>query len=90
MYGIHHMLQRTQIYLDRHLHRDLKVGATSMNITISEYIRRILSEKVYSKKFTGGKITVKAPLSSMAKRSVRLGKKDLAKNFDAYLEQSLV
>ncbi len=85
-----YIMQRTQIYLEKNLHNDLKVGASLMNITISDYIRRILSEKIYQKKFNEEKKPMKHSLTTLAKKGIRLGHKNLARNFDAYLEESLL
>lgn len=83
-------MQRTQIYFPEELHKDLKTTAKMMNVSLSEYIRMILEEKTYSKpiKITTPKKKRGSPLV-LAKNSVPLGKKDYAKNFDAYFEESL-
>lgn len=59
-----------------------------MKISVSGYIRKILEEKLYAKAL---KITAKkrgSPLE-IAKVAIPFGKKDVAKNFDAYFEESL-
>lgn len=87
MYDIHQML-RTQIYFPRELYQDLKTGATVNNLSLSEYIRRIIREKLYA---TAKKIkipTKRGRLSVLAKNAISFGKRDLAKKFDEYLESS--
>lgn len=83
-------MQRTQIYFPEELHKDLKITAKIMNVSLSEYIRMILEEKTYSKpiKITSPKKKRGSPLV-LAENSVSMGIKDLSKNFDKYLEESL-
>jgi len=88
MYIIHHM-KRTQIYLEENLYQDLTIGAQLLNVSVSEYIRRLLSKEIYLKKITDFPLPKRASLINIAKGSVSLGKKDLARNFDFYLEKSL-
>ena len=59
------------------------------NLSLSEYIRRIIKEKLYAatKKI---KISAeKGKLSVLAKNAIPFGKSDLAEKFDEYLEASL-
>lgn len=81
-------MQRTQIYFPSDLHEDLMVGAKLMNVSLSEYIRIILAEKLYR---TPLKIKTKknGGLSLIAKNAVSFGIKDLARNFNKYFEASL-
>lgn len=81
-------MQRTQIYFPRDLHEDLMIGAKLMNVSLSEYIRIILTEKLYK---TPLKIKTKnnGGLSLIAKKAVSFGIKDLARNFNKYFEASL-
>lgn len=58
------------------------------NLSLSEYIRRIVREKLYSSAKKIKIPTKKGRLSLLAKNAISLGKKDLAKNFDRYLEDS--
>jgi len=83
-------MQRTQIYFPEELHKDLKIAAKMASISLSEYIRMILEEKTYSKpiKIISPKKKRGSPLV-LAKNAVPLGKKDFAKNFDKYFEESL-
>jgi len=80
-------MRRTQIYFPKSLHRDLKTGAAIMNKNLSEYIRMVLEEKLYSKPVKTAKKKVR--LSIIAKNAISFGKKDLARNFDKYFEASL-
>lgn len=83
-------MQRTQIYFPEDLHQDLKVAAKMMGVSLSEYIRMILEEKTYSKAIPEIKPKKKGRgLLILADNAVPLGKKDYAKNFDAYFEESL-
>lgn len=83
-------MQRTQIYFPEHLHDDLRLGAAAMNVSLSEYIRMILEEKLY-KKPVKKKIfsKKKANLMVIAENAINLGPKDIARNFDKYFEESL-
>lgn len=83
-------MQRTQIYFPEELHKDIKIAAKMAGVSLSEYIRMILEEKTYSKtiKITSPKKKRGSPLV-LAENSVPLGKKDFAKNFDKYFEESL-
>lgn len=84
------MMQRTQIYFPEELHQDLKIAAKMANVSLSEYIRMILEEKTYSKPFKEIKPKKKnRGLLILADNAVPFGKKDIAKNFDKYLEESL-
>lgn len=79
---------RTQIYFPEQLYQELKTGAAMSNLSLSEYIRRIIKAKLYS---SIEKIEVplrKGKLSVLAKNAISFGKRDLAKNFDKYLEAS--
>ena len=79
---------RTQIYFPEQLYQELKTGAAMSNLSLSEYIRRIIKAKLYS---SIKKIEVplrKGKLSVLAKNAISFGKRDLAKNFDKYLEAS--
>lgn len=83
-------MQRTQIYFPESLHQDIKIGAKAMNISLSEYIRRILEEKLYSRPMKEKKSKKKkASLMIIAENAVNLGPPDLARNFDKYFEESL-
>lgn len=83
-------MQRTQIYFPEGLHQDLKIAAKINNVSLSEYIRMILEEKTYSKPVPKIKPERKGRgLLVLADNAVSFGKKDLAKNFDKYLEESL-
>jgi len=81
---------RTQIYFPEELHEDLKIAAKMRGISMSEYIRMILEEKTYSKPIPKAKPKKKSRgLLILADNAISFGKKDLAKNFDRYLEESL-
>lgn len=55
-----------------------------------KYIRMILEEKTYSKPMTKTKLKKKnRGLLILADNAIPLGKKDYAKNFDKYFEESL-
>lgn len=82
-------MQRTQIYFPKELHQDLLVGAKMNNLTLSAYIRKILSEKLYSLSTKPTKVKSRARPSIIAKYAVDLGIRDAAKNFDKYFEESL-
>jgi len=87
---IYIMMQRTQIYFPESLHKDLKIGAKTMNISLSEYIRIILKRNLYAKYESNDLLPKKkADLSIIAKNAISFGKKDLARNFDEYFEASL-
>lgn len=83
-------MQRTQIYFPENLHQDLKIAAKMAGVSLSEYIRMILEEKTYFKpiKITTPRKKGGSPLI-LAENAVPLGKKDFAKNFDKYFEESL-
>lgn len=58
------------------------------NLSLSEYIRRIIRERLYP---ASEKVEVprkKGRLSVLARGAISFGKKDLARNFDKYLEAS--
>ena len=80
-------MQRTQIYFPKSLHQDLKTGAAMMNKTLSEFIRMVLEEKLYSRPIKAVKKKVR--LSVIAKNAISFGKKDIARNFSKYFEESL-
>lgn len=80
---------RTQIYFPKDLYQELKTGAVMNNLSLSEFIRRILREKIFSSKEKVKIPSKKGDLSLLAKKAVSFGKKDLAENFDKYLEASL-
>ena len=83
-------MQRTQIYFPEPLHEDLTIGAKTMGISLSEYIRKILEESLYlvpRKKMKARKRKVN--LSIIAENAINLGPRDLARNFDKYFEESL-
>ena len=84
------MMQRTQIYFPKELHQDLKVSAKMANVSLSEYIRMILEEKSYFKEMPKSKPKKKGRgLLILADNAIPFGKKDISKNFDKYLEESL-
>lgn len=89
MYNIHHM-RRTQIYLQDYLYQDLAVGAKMLEVSMSEYIRRLLDEGLYAIK---NKLLVKkeqkSSLMIISEKAINAGKTDIAENFDKYFEQSL-
>jgi len=83
-------MQRTQIYFPESLYEDIRTGASSMGVTVSEYIRRVLKETLYdmsTKVSIPNKKTTRPTL--LAKSAVSLGKTDLSRNFGRYLEASL-
>jgi len=82
---------RTQIYFPKSLHEDLKTEAAAMGISLSEYIRMVLEEKLYLKKPTRNSLVKKekAKPSVIAESAISFGIKDLARNFDKYFEASL-
>lgn len=83
-------MKRTQIYFPEELHKDLKVGAAMHKVSLSEYIRMILEEKLYNKTAKKKKpAKKKASLLILADNAVSFGIKDLARNFDKYFEASL-
>jgi len=84
------MMQRTQIYFPEELHKDLKIGAKIMNISLSEYIRVVLKKNLYAK-YREEKVPAKkkAGLSLLAKNAIDLGPPDLSRNFDKYSETLL-
>jgi hypothetical protein len=82
-------MKRTQIYLEENLYQDLNIGSQLLGISVSEYIRRLLSKEIYLRKITDFPLLKRVSLINIVKGSVSLGKKDLAKNFDFYLEKSL-
>lgn len=88
MYSIHQIL-RTQIYFPKDLYQELKTGAVMNNLSLSEYIRRILKEKIFSSKEKVKVLTKKGKPSFLVKKAISFGKKDVAKNFDKYFEASL-
>lgn len=82
-------MKRTQIYFPKDLYEKLKLGATLNEISVSEYIRKIIKEKVYK---TNKKLKVPKKggnLSLISKNAVSFGIKDLSRNFDKYFEKSL-
>lgn len=82
-------MQRTQIYFPKDLHQDLKTGAAMMKVSLSEYIRIILKEKLYAKPMKEKKPKKKkASLMVIAENAVNLGPPDLARNFSKYFEES--
>jgi len=87
---IYIMMQRTQIYFPEELHKDLKIGAKVMNVSLSKYIRIILKKNLYAK-YEDKDVSPKkkADLSIIAKNAIDLGPPDLARNFDDYFEASL-
>lgn len=83
-------MQRTQIYFPEDLHKDLKIEAAMYKVSLSEYIRMILEEKLYNKTNRRKKpAKKKVNLSILAENAVNLGPRDLARNFDDYFEASL-
>lgn len=83
-------MNRTQIYFPEELHKDLKVGAAVHKVSLSEYVRMILKEKLYNKTAKKEKPVKKgASLLILAENAINLGPPDLAKNFDKYFEASL-
>lgn len=85
-------MKRTQIYLNENLYQDLEVGARMSSMTVSAYIRKLLSQEIYLEKFTPGQKQKKpkpTELTIITKKAIKFGKKDLARNFDDYLEKSL-
>lgn len=83
-------MKRTQIYLEENLYQDLKVGANLSRVTVSEYIRRLLNNELYSpKKLRNTVVSSKKSLSLIAQKAASFAQKDLARNFDIYLEKSL-
>lgn len=83
-------MRRTQIYFPKSLHEDLKIAAAAANVSLSEYIRMSLKEKIYSKPIKRkGSEKGKASLLVIAENAVNLGPRDLAKNFSKYFEESL-
>lgn len=90
MYIIHPMpMLRTQIYFPKDLYQDLRAGAAMNNVSLAEYIRKLISEKLYIKPAVAKIPAKKGDLSLLAKNAISFGKKDLAKNFDKYFEKSL-
>ena len=81
-------MHRTQIYFPKELHKDLNIQARVAGMSVSEYIRKTLEERLYKKPLIKGKGR-KGGLLVIAKNAVNLGKKDLARNFDKYFEESL-
>lgn len=81
-------MQRTQIYFPEELYKDLRIGAAMNGFSLSEYIRRIIKEKIYSSEEKIKLPYKKGKLSLLVKKAIPLGKKDLAKNFDKYFENS--
>jgi len=59
------------------------------NISLSEYIRRLIGERLYARSKKIKTPVKKGNLSLLAKNAISFGKKDLAENFDKYLETSL-
>lgn len=89
MYDIHHM-KRTQIYLHDYLYQDLAVGAKMLEVSVSEYIRRLLGESLYMIKNKSAVIKEpKASLLTISKKAIKSGKTDIASKFDEYFEKSL-
>lgn len=82
-------MQRTQIYFPETLHEDLRIGAKMMGLNVSEYIRKILNENLYTKPTRRKVNTKKANPLIIAENAVSFGIKDLARNFDKYFEASL-
>ena len=88
MYVIHYM-KRTQIYFPKELHNDLKVGAAIMKVSMSEYIRKLLEESLYSRPLKNKPLKKKASLMILADNAVNFGIKDLSKNFRKYSDEAL-
>lgn len=83
-------MQRTQIYFPEPLHQDAKIAAAMLKMNLSEYIRFVLKESMYGKKMTKKTSKKKkTDLTLLAKKSINLGKPDLAANFGKYFEASL-
>lgn len=82
-------MHRTQIYFPKELHEDLKVAAKAADLSISEFIRKSLEERLYFKTTKKAKTRKENPLSLFFKNAMPLNKKDLSRNFDKYLEESL-
>jgi len=83
-------MKRTQIYFPEELHKDLKIGAKAMNVSLSKYIRIILKRNLYAKYGDNDLLPKKkASLSIIAENAIDLGPPDLARNFDDYFEASL-
>jgi len=83
-------MKRTQIYFPKSLHQDLEIGAAMTKVSLSEFIRMILEEKLYTKSIKKrASFKKRAKPSIIAESAVSLGKKNLAKNFDKYFEASL-
>ncbi|MGB9706594.1 MAG: hypothetical protein ACPLXP_00765 [Microgenomates group bacterium] len=84
-------MHRTQIYFPEELHQDLLIGAKMNNLTLSAYIRKILTDKLYALPIAGRKKKIKKRANPLviAKYAINLGPRDLAKNFDKYFEKSL-
>ena len=82
-------MKRTQIYFPKELQEDLKIGAAMKKISMSEYIRLILEEKLYNKPVRKLARRKKPRLSVLAENAVNLWPPDLARNFDKYFEESL-
>lgn len=62
------------------------------NLTLSAYIRKILSDRFYSpanRSARKTKIKSRASPLVIAKYAINLGPRDLAKNFDKYFEETL-
>lgn len=82
---IYIMMTRTQIYLDPDLYTNLKIGASLNKVTVSGYIRSLLATTLVCE--TKHR---KAPtLSTLARSARRLGKSNIAKDFDSYLPSDL-
>lgn len=61
-----------------------------MNFSLSVHIKMILGEKTHSKPVPKVKLKKKSRgLLILADNAIPLGKKDYAKNFDKYFEESL-
>lgn len=61
-----------------------------MKVSLSEFIRMILEEKLYTRPVKKRvPFKKRAKPSVIAENAISLGKKDLARNFDKYFEASL-
>ena len=84
MYTYIMTMTRTQIYFDQDLFSRLKTCAKLNKTTVSGYIRQLLNEK------TNPNLAVKKKsLLDLAKSAKKLGKSNMAKDFDKYLPPEL-
>ncbi|MFA6250110.1 MAG: CopG family transcriptional regulator [Candidatus Shapirobacteria bacterium] len=78
-------MNRTQIYLDDDLATNLRTGAKLKKISVSRYIRQLLTEKLASQAKTKSENPLIVLASLANKQSKTKNKTNVAGNLDKYL-----